>query len=72
MLFVGGLQLICLGLLGEYIARIHNEVMGRPIYVIDRCVEATPPAGADRLDCSGIASESERPIEPAPKSQVLT
>lgn len=33
--FIGGTQLIMLGLLGEYIARIYNEVRERPTYIID-------------------------------------
>lgn len=36
MLFFGSLQLFCLGIFGEYISRIYQEVQQRPIYLIKK------------------------------------
>ncbi len=36
--FLGGLQLLCIGILGEYIAKIYLETKGRPRYFIEKQV----------------------------------
>jgi glycosyltransferase involved in cell wall biosynthesis len=51
ILFMGGVQLLCLSVMGSYMAHIYEEVKGRPPYIVDRVLNpplprhSGPPAG---------------------------
>jgi dolichol-phosphate mannosyltransferase len=44
VLLLGGVQLLCIGVLGEYLGRVYRETKGRPLYVVN---EVLGPPEAD-------------------------
>ena len=45
LLFLGGVQLISVGIIGRYLARVHEESLHRPLYLLDRVVGRKEPEG---------------------------
>jgi dolichol-phosphate mannosyltransferase len=47
VLFIGGIQLLCLAIIGSYIAHMYEEVKGRPAYIVDSVLNAPDGASLD-------------------------
>lgn len=64
VLFLGGVQMVSLGILGEYLGRVYEEVKGRPLYLVRETVGINKRTMTGQVGMKAEIKPNVRPIAP--------
>lgn len=63
VLFLGGVQLVSVGILGRYLARVHDQVLGRPLYLVDYVVRPSASPEGQPASPPTVSSAVGAPVQ---------